>query len=104
MQNAMILNDPAKLATPRQYRFIKALATERVVPEQYAGRLAQLVSNHEIGVKHLERKLASDTIAWLLKRPVAPVKKTRCIRCHRLLKTDASKAAGIGPICAGKHS
>ena len=73
MTNAMILNVPVKLATPDQVRYIRDLAKDRLVPEQHAGRLAQLLSNHEIGVKHLERKLASDTIDWLKKLPLRPV-------------------------------
>jgi len=75
MTYAMTLNQPAKLATPSQVNYLKDLAKDRLVPEQHAGRLAQLLSNHEVGVKHLERKLASDTIDWLKKLPLRPAAK-----------------------------
>lgn len=75
-----ILNDPAKLATPSQVSYLKDLTRDRLVPEQHAGRLAQLLSSHEIGTKHLERQLASDTIAWLLKLPMRSVTENPVVK------------------------
>jgi len=73
---------------------------------RWAGRvfLSQLASDERYPVRGARRTTVMALIAEDYKAAGARFGQTigRCCRCHRTLTDEASRAAGIGPDCAGR--